>query len=359
MSGARDGGPVDAERCEECAAPVSSSMRYCPSCGARQVRSTDQRARRHRRSTLGSRTRSAGSRTSRSTSARSPESGRESASRHVSAVDRRTLERRIANELEEGWELEHDFGDHAVLVRRSFGPTGTHLLVALITVWWTMGLGNALYAAYQYFGNAERKVVRPDRTARVESSDPSGSSSERATSADRSSPAKLIFTVGLLWLFGLALLLEGSLLVSGFGVLLFVVGAAMIPSVRRRVRDRDPITINGRAKSVEERRVASPDRPCAVCHRSIDEGVERTYREVLTLFGVSLVTTERGENYYCDHCAGLDRGSSPRNRGHVDGIGAELDEPVSDEKLPEGSTDSTGESGTETDAVGEPEFSAE
>lgn len=299
MGGERrsEGEAGTARYCSNCGTDIEPSANYCPNCGA----------------ATGS---AAGQSTESSAPDRSRTTGR--TNRGGGAADRERLERRITTAVSEGWELENDFGDHAVLVKRSLGSAGTHALIALFTIWFTMGIGNALYAGYKYFGDVERTVVRPDSGARTGSVSATDSVLARTDttangSASAGSPSVgRIFAVGLLWLFGLALFLEGSLFVSGFGLLLVVTGAAMIPSVRRRIRDREPITATGRTRSVEETEVRSPERPCAVCHRSIEEGIERRYRERVRLLGVSLATTDSGANYYCRTCAG--RGSVARGR---------------------------------------------
>lgn len=352
MAGVPGDDRSDAVDCDSCGARLSRSMRYCPSCGTRQARadgadgSSPQQPPRNdandgrdgRDGSMPRSDRSADRHRSRSESDTHPR--RDSGSRHGGSTartdeetDRQLLERRIATELEKGWTLEHDFGDHAVLVKRSFGSVGMHLLIALITIWSTMGAGNALYAGYKYFTDVDRKVVRPEhvraesrqpteqRTAsdsdsthesRSESRSNAGSTAARTDTTTNRLSVPRIFAVGCCWLVALALLLEGSLLVSGFGALLFVTGAAMLPSIRRRIRKREPITTNGRTRSITEERVRAPDRPCGVCHRSFETGIERTYRERFRLLGISLVTTERGTNYYCPDCAGLE--ATARNR---------------------------------------------
>ena len=46
------------------------------------------------------------------------------------------------------------------MVKRHYGTLGDHVLIGLLTVWWTLGLGNVVYAASKYFGDADQKVVR-------------------------------------------------------------------------------------------------------------------------------------------------------------------------------------------------------
>jgi len=72
------------------------------------------------------------------------------------------LKRRIEDAEIEGWELDKRQGDRAILKNRSYGSLKAHLLVALLTIWWTLGLGNVIYAAYVYFTKADTKVVRAE-----------------------------------------------------------------------------------------------------------------------------------------------------------------------------------------------------
>lgn len=65
----------------------------------------------------------------------------------------------IEDALATGWRIESEGPDRVVLVDRNFGSLGGHLVVALLTFWWTMGLGNLLYAAYKYVNDTRRRVV--------------------------------------------------------------------------------------------------------------------------------------------------------------------------------------------------------
>lgn len=69
------------------------------------------------------------------------------------------LERRIGQEAINGWRLTSIEGDRAVLKRSSFGSTLGHVLIAVLTVWWSFGLLNLVYAAYAYHTHSEYKVV--------------------------------------------------------------------------------------------------------------------------------------------------------------------------------------------------------
>jgi hypothetical protein len=70
--------------------------------------------------------------------------------------------REIEDALAAGWRIESEGPHRVVLVDREFGSVGGHLVVALLTFWWTMGLGNLVYAAYKYFNDTRRRVVWDD-----------------------------------------------------------------------------------------------------------------------------------------------------------------------------------------------------
>ena len=48
---------------------------------------------------------------------------------------------------------------YVTVTRRSVGSRKMHLVVAVLTIWWSFGLGNVLYAAYRYIWKVEEDVV--------------------------------------------------------------------------------------------------------------------------------------------------------------------------------------------------------
>lgn len=233
-------------------------------------------------------------------------------------TDRDVLEYRIAAAARDGWDLEHDFGDHAVMVRRSVGSVSDHVLVALVTIWFTMGFGNALYGGYKYFGDPERMVVRADQ---VEGATDDGTGSillGRATAAVSWLLAGLLAAVALQ--FGLG---PAAYVLFGLALAFVVAGASALPSVARRLENRHSVTATGRVRSVDERTVVATDRPCAACTDAVGRGIERTYREEFCVLGVP-VTASEGHNYYCRECA---NGSIPSVRRRSSGQPASEREP--------------------------------
>ena len=69
------------------------------------------------------------------------------------------IQRQIDELVAQGWTIEESDRDRVVMVDREYGSVGSHVLVALFTIWWTMGLGNVLWAAYNYVSNSRRRVL--------------------------------------------------------------------------------------------------------------------------------------------------------------------------------------------------------
>ena len=76
-------------------------------------------------------------------------------------ADRRELERAVDEFVTRGYKVESDGETSIRLKERDWGDAGTHLVLALLTGWWTLGLSNALYAIYARV-TAEEVIVRID-----------------------------------------------------------------------------------------------------------------------------------------------------------------------------------------------------
>lgn len=73
---------------------------------------------------------------------------------------------RIDAAVAEGWRIEEDGDQRVVLKKPNFGSAGAHLVIALLTAWWTFGVVNAIYAAVKYLNDTHRRVLRADEFAR-------------------------------------------------------------------------------------------------------------------------------------------------------------------------------------------------
>lgn len=69
------------------------------------------------------------------------------------------LQREIDELIERGWQIEDEETDRVVMVDRDFGSPASHVVVAVLTIWWSMGVGNVLWGAYNYFANSRRRVL--------------------------------------------------------------------------------------------------------------------------------------------------------------------------------------------------------
>lgn len=75
----------------------------------------------------------------------------------------KSLQRKIEDAKVEGWQVYEEHGDERVtMIKRKKGTLGGHVLIFFLTAWWTLGLGNVCYAAYKYFGDSDKKVIRDD-----------------------------------------------------------------------------------------------------------------------------------------------------------------------------------------------------
>ena len=84
--------------------------------------------------------------------------------------------REVTAKVESGWKIEAETQDRVTLVRREFGNPGVHLIIAILTIWWAMGIPNLLYAAYRYYSGSQRTIVWKDR--------PEADEGDLATSAE-------------------------------------------------------------------------------------------------------------------------------------------------------------------------------
>lgn len=67
--------------------------------------------------------------------------------------------RKVTELVEQGWRIESETPERMTLVKRNFGSAEIHVIIAVFTIWWLMGIPNALYAAYKYFDDSERTIV--------------------------------------------------------------------------------------------------------------------------------------------------------------------------------------------------------
>ena len=74
-----------------------------------------------------------------------------------------SFRRKIEDETIEGWQIKEDGDERVIMHKPNYGSLGAHILVLLLTIWVTFGLGNVAYAAYCYFAKSPKKVVRDEQ----------------------------------------------------------------------------------------------------------------------------------------------------------------------------------------------------
>ncbi|WP_276300232.1 zinc ribbon domain-containing protein [Halorussus lipolyticus] len=70
------------------------------------------------------------------------------------------LQREIDDAIADGWRIESETPERVVLVKRNLGSIGVHLILAVLTGWWSFGVVNLVYGAYKYLNDSQRRVLR-------------------------------------------------------------------------------------------------------------------------------------------------------------------------------------------------------
>lgn len=73
------------------------------------------------------------------------------------------FEKQIEDEKVEGWKVKKDGDERVILIKPNYGSLGEHILIALLTLWWTLGVGNVIWAAYRYLTNSAEKIIRDEQ----------------------------------------------------------------------------------------------------------------------------------------------------------------------------------------------------
>lgn len=82
-----------------------------------------------------------------------------------------SYKREVTDLVKAGWRVEEETHDRVTLVNRTVGSARMHLIIAVFTIWWLMGIPNVLYAAYKYFADTERTIVWKESTNMDDSSE--------------------------------------------------------------------------------------------------------------------------------------------------------------------------------------------
>lgn len=102
--------------------------------------------------------------------------------------DRRAMERATDEYITKGYRLTSEGETSTRLKERDWGDSGIHLLIALLTVWWSLGFFNALYAIYSYVTAEEVLITVED------GQEPADSDAERDGNSDKRRDSHLAAT---------------------------------------------------------------------------------------------------------------------------------------------------------------------
>jgi len=263
--------PGATDRCRECGLALPPDANFCPDCGAPR-RGGD----------------------------RVPESDANARDAASDAAARQTFRVRVRDHLDAGWEVDDDYGDRVVLVKRDIGSIPVHLLLLLTT----SGVGNLLYGWYNYVAEADtRRLAVGERPPPTELSAP-------GTHEDPLVTISGYLLAGVLVAVGVAVAVvaaeQGSPPGALFGAAFAAVGVAMSPPAERRFARRHRVTRFGRLRSVDRRITPSTERteaPCVACGGEFERGVVRRRRDETVVAGVPIRTHSVRYNHYCADCA--------------------------------------------------------
>ena len=80
---------------------------------------------------------------------------------NVKRVTKDKLDSEIEDKSVEGWVLQNR-GDNLAIMKKagSWGSGTGHLIIFLLTAWWSIGLGNVAYALYSHYGKSSELHIK-------------------------------------------------------------------------------------------------------------------------------------------------------------------------------------------------------
>lgn len=75
--------------------------------------------------------------------------------------DQREMERVIDDYITQGYQVKSQGERSARVKNKDWGSALGHVVVALLTLWWTLGIGNVAYAAYKRY-SADEVTIKVD-----------------------------------------------------------------------------------------------------------------------------------------------------------------------------------------------------
>jgi len=75
--------------------------------------------------------------------------------------DRREMEKVVDDFMTQGYKIKNEGQNSTLLKKKTWGSGSGHIVTAVLTVWWTCGLGNVVYAVFKNM-TAEEVQVKVD-----------------------------------------------------------------------------------------------------------------------------------------------------------------------------------------------------
>lgn len=76
--------------------------------------------------------------------------------------DSREMEKVVDDFMTQGYEVK-DQGERSTMMKKhTWGSGSGHLVAAVLTVWWTLGIGNVAYAIYKHYTAEEVQIKVED-----------------------------------------------------------------------------------------------------------------------------------------------------------------------------------------------------
>jgi len=97
------------------------------------------------------------------------------------------FDRRVAREQADDWRVKERGEDWALLHKPDFGTKDGHVLLAVVTVWWTFGLANLAYALLEYWYDTPTKMIEAGEKFQRGASAPASTAEVRQSSDDADS----------------------------------------------------------------------------------------------------------------------------------------------------------------------------
>ena len=73
--------------------------------------------------------------------------------------DEREMEKVVDDFVTQGYKIKNQGQTSTMMKEKDYGGGAAHLIILVIFGWWTLGIANALWAAFKYFTSDEVKIA--------------------------------------------------------------------------------------------------------------------------------------------------------------------------------------------------------